>query len=263
MINKIRIGLVITSVTLMTAALAPIQIAGLVLDLRIRRRLPRFWHRTVCRLLGIRVHVRGELEQSRPLMIAANHASWLDILVLSAVADVAFVAKSEVKGWPVFGTLAKLQASIFIERTDRRKTGHQVNEIARRLSGDEIVVLFPEGTTSDGNRLLPVKSSLFGAAASAATQVPGGTVLIQPVAIAYTRLNGLAMGRYSRHAAAWPGDVELLPHLSGILSEGALDVEVSFAPAITYTNKSNRKQVSREVEAAIANALWQSLQDPI
>ncbi len=263
MINKIRIGLVFAIVILMTAILAPIQIVGLMFDLRVRRYLPRIWHRIACRLLGIRIHIRGLPERRRPLMLAANHASWLDILVLGAVTDVVFVAKSEVKDWPVFGTLAKLQATVFIERTDPRKTGHQVNEIAERLSAGEIVVLFPEGTTSDGNRLLPVKSSLFGAAASSATQVPGGMVHIQPVAIAYTKINGMAMGRYNRPAAAWPGDVELLPHLSGILHEGALDVEVSFAPTIDYTKESNRKQVSRQVEEEIKAALRQSLREPL
>ncbi|MCO6187379.1 1-acyl-sn-glycerol-3-phosphate acyltransferase [Rhizobium sp. L1K21] len=263
MINTLRIGVILTAVAVVTAVLAPVQILCLFLDLRLRRYLPGLWHRIVCKLLGLRIHTRGSLEKRRPLMIACNHASWLDILVLGAVVDVVFVAKSEVRDWPIFGHLARLQASIFIQREDRRKTGHQVNEIAQRLSADEIVVLFPEGTTSDGNRVLPIKSSLFGAATSAVRDVADQIVWVQPTSLAYTKLNGLAMGRFHRPLAAWPGDVELLPHLSGILKEGALDVEVSFMPAIAFTAASNRKEVSRQVEDEIRLGLQRSLREPL
>lgn len=126
-------------------------------------------------------------------------------MVMSAVADVVFIAKIEVRDWPIFGALAKLQKSVFVVREERRKTGHQANEIAGRMADGEIVVLFPEGTTSDGNRLLEVKSSLFGAAAMAVPTSPTGTVVVQPVAVAYTGVHGIAMGRYHRRLAAWPG----------------------------------------------------------
>ncbi len=118
-------------------------------------------------MLGIRIRVHGKLETRRPLMLASNHVSWKDIMVLGAVADVAYIAKSEVANWPVFGWLAKWQKTVFVEREQKRKTGEQVNEVADRLAGGEIIVLFPEGTTSDGNRLLDIKSSLFGAASAA------------------------------------------------------------------------------------------------
>ncbi|MGO8373973.1 1-acyl-sn-glycerol-3-phosphate acyltransferase, partial [Rhizobium ruizarguesonis] len=84
---------------------------------------------------------------------------------------------------------------------------------AGRMADGEIVVLFPDGTTSDGNLLLEVKSSLFGAAAMAVPTSPTGTVGVQPVAVAYTRVHGIARGRYYRRLAAWPGDLDLLPHL--------------------------------------------------
>lgn len=112
--------------------------------------------------------------------------------MLSSVADVVFVAKSDVKSWPIFGLLARLQASVFVEREQKRTTGHQVNDIGRRLADGEIVVLFPEGTTSDGNRLLDIKTSLFGAAASAVPQSPTGVVHVQPLAISYTGIHGMA-----------------------------------------------------------------------
>lgn len=160
MITWARIGFVFVALFAVTLVLLPFQLLGLAFDLKIRRYIPRYWHRTACFLLGIRIHVHGALEPRRPLMLACNHASWKDILVLGAVADVVFIAKMEVSEWPVFGTLAKLQKSIFVVREQKRRTGDQVNEIAERMADSEIVVLFPEGTTSDGNRLLEVKSSL-------------------------------------------------------------------------------------------------------
>lgn len=246
---RLAIGLIV--LVTVTLVLLPIQLVGLRFNLKIRRRLPRLWHRVACRVLGLKVRVHGTPEPSRPLLIAANHASWKDIMVLGSVADVVYIAKAEVRGWPVFGLLARLQATIFVEREQRQKTGDQVDEIARRLTDGEIVVLFPEGTTSDGNRLLEMKTSLFGAAASAVPHAPGGVVHIQPVSIAYTGVHGMAMGRFHRPLAAWPGDIELLPHLLGVAREGAVDVDVDFGERVDYTRTSNRKQVSRDVEARI------------
>lgn len=255
MINWVRVALCVMLLILVSLALMPIQIVCLWLDLRPRRWLPRYWHRVACLLLGLRVRVHGELDHRRPLLLSANHVSWKDILVLSSVADVVFVAKSDVKSWPIFGVLARLQASIFVERGQKRTTGHQVNEIGRRLADGEIVVLFPEGTTSDGNRLLDIKTSLFGAAASAIPQSPTGVVHVQPLAISYTGIHGMPMGRYYRPIAAWPGDIGLLPHLIGVLREGALDVDVDFGEAVDYDRQSNRKEVSRTIEQRIRKML--------
>lgn len=251
MITSLRIAVAFLVLALVTLVLLPIQLVGLRFNLKVRRRLPRLWHRVACWVLGLRVRVHGTLEPKRPLLLASNHVSWKDIMVLGAVADVVYIAKSEVRAWPVFGTLARLQATIFVERDQRQKTGDQVDEIARRLADGEIVVLFPEGTTSDGNRLLEIKTSLFGAAASAVPHAPEGVVFIQPVSIAYTGVHGMAMGRFHRPLAAWPGDIELLPHLIGVVREGAVDVDVDFGERVEYSRASNRKQVSRTVEARI------------
>lgn len=251
MIYWLRLVLAALVIALASLVLLPLQLLCLRFDWKLRRYLPRYWHRIVCYWLGIRVHVVGGLERRRPLMLAANHSSWMDILVLSSVADVAFIAKSEVRDWPIFGLCARMQKSVFIKRDEKRNTGQQANEIAERMAGGEIMVLFPEGTTSDGNRLLEVKSSLFGAAAMALGNAPDDVVHVQPVAIAYTRIYGTAMGRYYRPIAAWPGDIELLPHLKAMFAAGAIDVDVCFGETIDYRAGSNRKQVSATVAERI------------
>jgi lyso-ornithine lipid O-acyltransferase len=256
-INWLRIGLVFLLLSVLTLVLLPVQLLSLKFDWRLRRRLPRFWHRAACYLLGIRIRQHGRLESRRPLMLAANHVSWKDILVLGAIADVVFVAKAEVADWPVFGWLAKLQKSVFVVREQKRKAGEQVNEIAARLAASEIIVLFPEGTTSDGNRLMEVKSSLFGAASAAVASAPEGVVYVQPVSIAYTGIYGMPMGRYHRPIAAWPGDVELVPHLMGVLKAEAMEVDVDFGEVVEFRDDTSRKVAG----AAVVERLRQMLRD--
>src|SRR5699024_2425680 len=137
-----------------------------------------------------------------------------------------FIAKADMATWPVMGWLARLQRTIFIERERRRTSGKQAGEIGRRLAAGEAVVLFAEGTTGDGNLVLPFKSTLFGAATMALQEGAIDKVYIQPLTIAYTRIQGMPMGRRGRSLAAWIGDTELAPHAATLLKEGAVDVEL-------------------------------------
>ncbi len=130
MIAWLRVGLAGIVILAASILLMPWQLLALRFDWKLRRWLPRIWHRIICFCLGIRIRVHGKMETHRPLMLCANHSSWMDIMVLSSVADVAFIAKIEVRDWPIFGTLAKLQKSVFVVRGGKRKTGHQANEIA-------------------------------------------------------------------------------------------------------------------------------------
>jgi 1-acyl-sn-glycerol-3-phosphate acyltransferase len=217
------------------------------------RRVPRLWHRMVVRLLGLRVRIHGAPARGRPLLIAANHVSWTDIMALGAVADVQFIAKTEVAGWPLFGRLAKLQRTVFIDRGRPRRSGEQAEEIAARLALGEPMVLFAEGTTSDGNTLLPFKSSLFAAAqmAMGAAGEAGENAAVQPVAIVYTRLHGMPMSRRERMRAAWIGDQTLVPHLASLLREGGIGVEIHFGEPVAFGADADRKTVAREVESRV------------
>jgi lyso-ornithine lipid O-acyltransferase len=258
MIGWLRLVYVALAFLAITAVLLPPHLFALWRDQPLARRIPRLWHRLMCPVLGLKVTTRGTQHSNGPLMLISNHVSWLDIIALGSVADVAFIAKSEVKDWPVFGRLARWQRSIFVERNQRRSTGEQVNAITARLERGEIVVLFAEGTTSDGNRVLEFKSSLLGVARQAGQDAHAGVVL-QPVSIAYNRIQGLPMGRRHRFLAAWPGDVELLPHLLTVLREGAIDVEICFGKPCEVSDARDRKAVSRllreDVETMLAEAL--------
>jgi lyso-ornithine lipid O-acyltransferase len=211
-----------------TFLLLPVQIAAVALRLRLARRLPRFYHRICCRLIGLDVIRHGTIAPSRPILFVSNHTSYLDITVLGSLIDVSFVAKAEIADWPLFGLLAKLQRSVFIERRASQSVRHR-DEIATRLADGDALVIFPEGTTGDGNRVLPFKSALF---AVAARTVAGAPLVVQPISIAYVRLDGVPLGREWRPYCAWYGAMDMPPHLWRLLGLGKIAVEVLFHPPL-------------------------------
>lgn len=262
MVRTIRLTAALAAVALVTPPMMLWQSAALALPFLDERTVPRIWHRMIARLLGLRVRARGEVAAARPLLIAANHVSWTDIVVLSALADVHFIAKADMRTWPLIGTLARLQRSVFVERERRRTSGLQAGEIGARLNDGDPMVLFAEGTTGDGNRLLPFKSTLFAAAQMALEAGGADTVTVQPVAIAYTRLHGMPMGRAHRTAMAWIGDEKLMPHLRRLLEEGAVDVEVHFGEPLAFRAGADRKQIARLAEDRVRAMMTQALRRP-
>lgn len=220
---------------------------------------PRLWHRLTLKVLGIRVHVKGTLTAERPLLITSNHVSWTDIMVLGSLDGVHFVAKAEVRGWPVMGTFARLQRSVFVERERKRTSPEQTREIADRLADGDPMVLFAEGTTGDGSRVMPFKTTLFGAAQLALGALNAERVLVQPVAIAYMRKGGLPLDRRERGSIAWIGDTALLPHLKSLLGASIIDVEVRFGEPIPFFAESDRKAVARTAEGAVRQMLVAAL----
>lgn len=264
MIARIRMALVLLFLVVMTALAAPLQIAAIRFDHPLRRRLPMLWHRIAARLIGLRVNVQGKPARHDGIgvLVVSNHVSWLDIVALGAAAQVSFISKHEVAGWPGVSILAKLQETLFIERARRGRAGEQAGLIRDRLARGDVMVLFPEGTTSDGNFLLPFKSSLFGAVGVRAAReaVPGPEpVHVQPVAIVYTHAFGVPMGRYSRPLAAWPGDVELAGHAVGVFEAGALDVAVVFGDPIVATDLPDRKALAAACENAVRDMVSDAL----
>lgn len=237
---------------LVPAALVGIPAQWLALKLRSRAALwiPVVFHRWVNRVLGVRRTLSGAPAADRPLLFVSNHVSWLDITVLSAVLPVSFIAKSEVGTWPLFGTFARLQRSVFVERTRRSATGAVNQEIAERLGGGDVMVLFAEGTSSDGGYVLPFRTALLGAARDAAAG-QASSVWVQPVCITYTGRHGLPLARNQRAALAWYGDMELLPHLSAVLREGSIDVTIGFGTAAAVDAGTDRKALARLTEEEV------------
>jgi 1-acyl-sn-glycerol-3-phosphate acyltransferase len=206
-----------------TVPLMPVQVVGLVLRRPWVSTFPRFYHRWCCRILGLRVRRIGQPSAARPVLFAANHVSYLDITVFGSLIPGSFVAKSEVAGWPLFGLLAKLQRSVFIDR-QVRSTLQQRDTIAERLAARDVLILFPEGTSGDGNRVLPFKSALFGVAA-------------RPEA----------------------SSLAVQPHLWRMLGLGKVEIIVEFHRPTTLAECGSRKLLARYCQERVAAGLEAAL----
>ncbi len=243
-----RACLTLTGFALLTLPLMPVQALLRRTAPGLARRLPHWYHRQVCRLIGVRLTIEGAIDADRPVLLVANHSSWLDIPVLSAVAPLSFIAKSEVGGWPFVGALARLQGTVFVDRTRRLSVGDTASEIGGRLANRDCLVLFAEGTSSDGNRVLPLRSSLFGAVElSGDAQSPA----VQTLAIVYTHRHGLALGRADRPTIGWYGDMDLGPHAWALLRGGPIDVTIRIGAPLPADKLSDRKALTRAAEAEL------------
>ena len=212
-----------------------------------KTRLPLAFHRGLARAMGIRITCHGAPPAQHGVLYVANHVSWADIPVLGARINGAFVAKADVAGWGAVGWLATLARTVYVERSRRSSTGEQRDAITERLASGDNIILFPEGTNSDGVYMLPFKSALF----AVTDGLPD--LMIQPVTIAYTRLNGMPVTRRRLPDLAWVGETELMPHAATFLSLGRIRAELLFHPPVRAADFANRKALAAHCEAVIAS----------
>jgi 1-acyl-sn-glycerol-3-phosphate acyltransferase len=170
-------------------------------------------------------------------LLVCNHLSYMDILVLASLAPSMFVAKREVKSWPVMGLLAQLGGTLFVDRQRRTHVGETNDDIHAALDDGALVVVFPEGTSSDGKTVLPFKSSLL----EPATQQN------HPLTVARLHYT-LANGKNDEAVAYW-GDAVFFTHLLNLLSQNKVHATVRFAPV--SNRSSDRKELARQLHAAV------------
>ena len=247
--SRTRAAIRLLAFALLTLPLMPLQQLFVWFWPRLARRFPHRYHRMVARILGVRIAVTGNALETGPLLIAANHVSWLDIVILSAAAPVSFIAKRDVNGWPFFGSLARLQRTVFVNRERRQGTDASRDEIRERLALGDSLVLFAEGTSNDGHEVRPFKSAFF-----AAADAPG--VKVQPVTLAYHSHWGLPMTRRRRPHYAWFGDMYLAPHLWEAVGSGPIAVDVIFHAPVTLAQFGDRKRLAAHAEETVRKGLF-------
>ncbi len=220
----------------------------------------RWYYRVLKHVVGLRVVARGKQSTARPHLVVANHISYFDIAVLGSLVAGDFIAKADIANWPIFGIMAKAGRSVFIDRR-RSATSDARDQIQERLDDGDTLIMFPESTSGDGNRMKPFKSALFTVAERRVTGKDGQSqpILVQPVSIAYTRLNGLPLGVGWRPFVAWYGDMEMSSHLWQASKLGTFTVEVIFHEPVTLAEFSGRKALAAHcdqvVRRGMANAL--------
>lgn len=212
--------------------------------------VPQLYNKLLCKLLGLQIVVEGNTNASG--LIVANHVSWKDIPVLNAVRPLSLIAKREVGSWPLFGSLARLQGTIFVNRESKRSILPSLLVIQRRLRSGETLVLFPEATTYSGKAVKPFKSSFL--AAAVRTDTP-----VIPVTIVYQSQHGLPLTLRQRPSIAWYGDGDLAPHLWGFLIGGPVLVKLVFHEAMKPNSFANRKELAAAAEKLVRNTLAENL----
>jgi 1-acyl-sn-glycerol-3-phosphate acyltransferase len=204
-----------------------------------RPRLTRFWMRGLIAILPLRIHCHGKPTEQTSLLVS-NHISWLDIVVIGAQAPVHFLSKAEVRQWPIVGWLANAAGTLFIQRG--QATGQSLYEqLCNALQQGDNVVIFAEGTTTEGDHIRPFHGRLLGCAIE--TSAP-----VQPVALAYRQ------GGKRDVIAPFVNDDEFSSHLLRLLGSPPIDVEIHFLPLVHCQNLS-RNQLAREVRSAVVQTL--------
>ncbi len=238
----------IVLVLLWTLIAALVQSVCLLVPGRAKALFPRLYWSTVCRMLGLSVRVVGQpAPPGAPVVYVSNHSSWLDIPVLGGRLTTSFISKDDVAGWPIIGTVARLGRTVFVSR-QRGATARERDEMVKRLAHGDNLVLFPEGTSSDGSRVLPFRSSFFAI-------VEGGVrPIIQPVSVVYDRLAGLPTGRAWRPLFAWYGDMDIASHVWQLAHYRGLRATVILHQPLDPAAFADRKVLSNAVWTVVADS---------
>lgn len=207
-----------------------------------RMRIVGWWSRGMLTLLGIRLSRVGSIGAG-PLLLVANHISWLDILAINAVQPARFVSKSDVRHWPLLGWLVACGGTLFIERERKRDALRVVHQVAAALTAGEIIAVFPEGTTGDGHDVLPFHANLLQAAV--ATHAP-----VQALALRYSDSR-----QPVSDAAAFVGDTSLAASIWATAMAHRLHVQVQMcAPRVT-TQAGDRRELAEQLRHDILDGL--------
>ncbi len=230
----------------------PILLAWALKAEKLRGRMVHLFYSGMRMLAGVRLNVVGEASDLRPLMIVANHSSYLDILVLGSIAPLSFTPKLEIRSWPVIGFFCVLGDCVFIERRPadmQRAKG----EMEARLKENKVLALFPEGTTGDGFNIKPFKSGFL-------NLVEAHHLPLQPVSIAYTHIADQPLSAATREMVSWVGDASFAPHFMSLLKLPYVQVTVNFYAVERAENHDDRKALAKSCETTITQGLHAVLQ---
>ena len=234
------------SILLWTLPMAGLQAAMLLLPGRGKVVVARLYWASLCRLMGMQVRIIGipaRRLDGRPVVFASNHSSWL-----GGTLEGCFVAKQEVGSWPLISTIAHLGRTVFVSRR-ASNTGQERDGMRARLDAGDSLILFPEGTSSDGSRVLPFRSVFFSVVEDRAGSP---RPVVQPVSVVYDQLAGLPMGRASRPVFAWYGDMDLASHFWRLAQHRGLRATVLLHPPVDPAAYPDRKALALAVQATVA-----------
>lgn len=207
----------------------------------VRRRVARAWAGACCRVMGARIEVDGR-PPAGPGFLVSNHVSYLDIPVLMSLTGCTFVAKREIAGWPVIGALARFGGTLFVNRNGGKDTAQTLEGMERSAAKGDLVMFFPEGTTSRGESVLPFRTGLLALAAERG-------VPVEAAAVAYSTPADVD----TVTALAWTDQQEFTPHAWRVLTLPSFDVRVALATETVVS--SDRKLLAQRLHARVSQLL--------
>jgi lyso-ornithine lipid O-acyltransferase len=211
------------------------------------------FHGGCCRLFNLRCHVKGKISTVRPTLFLSNHVSYLDVFVLGQYVPAFFIAKSEVSGWPILGWLAKAQNTLFFERNGKR-VKKQMAVMSEHFDRQGNLILFPEGTSTNGEYIQPFKSSLL-----QSVELAKSDVLIQTVTLAYTHYQGVPMNSLIRDQYAWYAKMPFASHFFNALGLAQARVELIFHPPVSLNDFTSRKECAQYCQEQVSSSLLAAL----
>lgn len=233
----------------------PVQWLALRRRWPLRHRIQTRFCRAMCAIIGIEVREHGRLAGGGPRFVVANHVSWTDIIALASLYPLVFLAKREVAGWPVLGFLARLQGTVFVDRFNRRQIPLVNQTLAERLRSGEDVVVFAEGTSSDGSGVLKFNASHFAMLRdlAMAPEEPLAPTLA-PAAIVYTERAPETGPNSGRLDVGWYGDMTFVPHLWSLMRRGGAKCHILWGEAVD-PRSGDRKALAAATEESVRNLL--------
>ena len=248
----LRLIIILFFLLIIIAVSIPIQIICNILVFKLKKLYPLLFYQMIKMVIGININFdEAKLNRrNRGVLYIANHVSWFDIICLGTLLNARFIAKKEVSKMGIFGFLASLSNTFFIDNEDKNKIIEYNRLIQKKLKGGENFIIFPEGTTSDGNGIINFKSSMLECAFDSNKKIN-----IQPISICYSKLNNIPMGIYLRRNIAWVGDTSMVAAMFNFLRSGIITVDIVFHDLMSITNFKNRKELAAHCENQILGGL--------
>lgn len=260
----IRSIFLIIIVSVLIILILPIQLLVNLTNLNIKYKVSKLFLKIISSVIGIKIrsiNLRNENNNKYGVLYVSNHVSWMDILCLGSLLDAQFIAKKEVAEMGLFGFLAKLNHTFFIDNTNQRKSFSYNEIIQAKLLKKQNLILFPEGTTSDGNSVRSFKSSFF-----ESTNLPkyypekeNDFIDVCPISLCYKDKNNLPMGIFYRRYVAWQGDYPLLRLMKIFLLSGPVSIDIIIHKSVDLSSFKNRKELSNYCQNTIQNAITKEL----
>ena len=252
----LRLTFILVILILIIFVSIPIQFLCNIIGFKIKKLYPLLFYRMIKIITGININFDSTKlnKKSTGVLYIANHVSWFDIICLGTLLNAKFIAKKEVSKMGIFGFLAKLSNTFFIDNENKNKIIEYNNLIQRKLQQGENFIIFPEGTTSDGNGILGFKSSMLECAFD-----NNNKINVQPISICYSKLNNIPMGIYLRRNIAWVGDTSMVAAMANFLRSGRITVDIIFHEIMSINNFENRKDLALYCERKILNGINQKI----